>query len=484
MTKRPWVDEGWYASIAHDLLYRGVMGMTILDPRGFAFTPVVKEIDRYTYWVMPGYIFIQVVWYKLFGLSMLTMRSISVVWAAVALVCWYYTVTRIMGSRITGLLATLVLAVDQQFVVSGATGRMDMMCSAMSLLGSALYLRLRERFHVAVFTACAILAAALMTHPNAVFGLILLFLIVLWRDRDQVRWETVLIAAVPFVVAIGLWSIYILRAPDIFVNQMQAQAKIPHRFAFDWNLYEQFKGELLRRFAIAYRLRSDWIVAQITGAPVILYFASVIGLGLIPGLRKRPGASLIFTIAVVQFTLLSCLQANWYYLVYILPAFSAAVAVCATYLWDRGSAGRLAALLAVASTVVLNTGVIGFRIVHNEYKNRYAQAVSYLKTHASPDALIVGSAELGFDLGFDGRIIDDCRMGYTSGRRADYIVLEAFYYLYWIPWLSVNEPHTFKYIKALLKDDYTKVYDQSKDPFRSMGTFDLPYQIYRRKGID
>jgi hypothetical protein len=174
----------------------------------------------------------------------------------------------------------------------------------------------------------------------------------------------------------------------------------------------------------------------------------------------------------------------WYYLVYILPVFSAAVAICTTYLWERGFVGRLAASAVVASMVVLNTGVTGFRIFHNEYNNRYAKAVSYLKTSASPDALILGSAELGFELGFDGRIIDDCRLGYTSGRRPDYIVLESWYYMYWIPWLSVHEPQTFKYISKLLKEDYVKVYDQSSDRFRSRSFTDLPYTIYGRKDIN
>lgn len=483
-TKRPWVDEGWFAGIAHHLLSKGTMGLTVLDPRGFVFTDVLEGIDRYMYWVMPGFVWMQAVWYKLFGLSVLTMRSISILWAAVALVCWYYIVARIMESRIAGVLATLILAVDQQFIVGAATGRMDMMCLALSLLASALYLRLRERFHLAVLTACTFLAAAVMTHPNAMFGAILLFLIVLWRDRNQVRWQTLLIAAAPFVLALGLWSIYILQAPDIFLSQMDAQKKLPHRFSFDWNLYEQFKGEFLRRYAAAYRLQSDRLIVRLTGTPAILYFASVLALGLIPDLRKRPGALLILTTAVVQFTLLSCLTDVWYYLIYILPVFSAAMAACVIYLWHRGSVGRFAAVTAVAATVVLNTGVIGARIAHNEYKHRYLQAVSYLKANTSPDALIVGSAELAFELGFDGRIIDDCRLGFTSGRRPDYIVLETWYYMYWIPWLTVHEPKTAEYITALLKEDYTKVYDQSRDPFRSKGSSDLPYLIYKRNDIN
>jgi hypothetical protein len=320
-----------------------------------------------------------------------------------------------------------------------------------------------------------------MTHPNAIFGGILLLLIVLWWDREQIRWKTVAIAAAPFVVLIGLWSLYVLQAPQIFVEQMSAQSKVPHRFGFDWNLFEQYRGEFLRRYAPAYRLRSDSLLVRITGFPALLYFASVIALGAIGSIRRHPGGSLIFTIAAVQFTLLSCLQDNAYYLVYVLPGFAAAVALCAKWIWEQGRTGRIAAAFIVASCVVLNTAVIGYRIHHNEYANRYTRAASYLKAHAGPDALIIGSAELAFELGFDGRIVDDCRIGFTSGRRPDFIVMETFYYLFWLPHLAAQEPSTFKYIKKLLKEDYEKVYDQTNDAFQSRGTFDLPYVIYKRR---
>jgi hypothetical protein len=483
-TKRPWVDEAWFASIAYNLIHKGVMGMTVLDPHGFIFAPLVPEVDRYTFWVMPGYPFLQAVWFKLFGLSVFTMRALSVAWVPVALISWFYIVSRVTNSRIVALLATVVLAADQHFIVSGSTGRMDMMGAAMSLLGPALYLRLRARFHRAIFTACAILAAGVMTHPNAIFGGLLLLLIVLWWDREKIRWHTVAIAAAPFVVLGGLWSLYVLQAPGIFMDQMSAQSKVPHRFVFDWNLFEQYRGELLRRYVPAYRLRSHSIPVKISGLPVIVYFASVIALGVFGSIRRHPGGSLIFALVAVQFTLLSCLQDNAYYLVYVLPGFSAAVGLCAKWLCDQGRASRIAATLTVASCILLNTGVIGYRIYHNDYANRYSRAVSYLKAHASPDALIVGSAELAFDFGFDGQVLDDCRLGYTSGRRPEFIVLDAFYYVYWIPYLAVHEPETNEYIQKLLKEDYYKVYDQSGDAFRSRGTFDLPYLIYRRIGAD
>src|SRR4051794_29598953 len=65
LTKRPWCDEAWFASPAYNLLHRGSMGTTILDPHGFPYTPDLKAIDRFTFWVMPAYFVAQAAWYKI-----------------------------------------------------------------------------------------------------------------------------------------------------------------------------------------------------------------------------------------------------------------------------------------------------------------------------------------------------------------------------------------------------------------------------------
>ena len=480
-TKRPWCDEGWLADIAYNLIHHGVMGLTILDPHGFVFAPVIKGIDRYTYWVMPGYILLQAAWYEILGLNLFTMRALSIVSGIVALASWFTIVRHLTQNRAIALISVLVLAVDQHFIVSGASGRMDMMCNALCLAASALYLALRARFHLAVFAACSVLAAALLTHPNAVFGGILLCLIVLWLDRSKIRPRTVLVSAAPFAIALGLWSLYILKAPDIFVSQMQAQARIPHRFAFDWNIFRQFGQELSARYIPSYRLRSSSMLVRLTGSVLLLYFLSIVGLAVVPALRNQIGARLILTLAVIDFTLLSCLQPNWYYLVYVLPAYAAAVGIGAVWLWRRGPAGRWAAAVAIAAIVSLNCAVNGFRILHNDYKNRYIPTVEYLTKQAAPNSLVVGSGELAFNLGFDGRVLDDCRLGFTSRKLPDYIVLEAHYRLFWFSWLSENEPTTFRYMMDVLHNDFELVYDQTQGQFQSLGTSDLPYQIFKRK---
>jgi hypothetical protein len=480
-TKRPWCDEAWFADMAYNLANHGVMGTRVLDPHGFPFAALVKGIDRYTYWVMPCYIFLVAAWSKIVGISPFAMRSLSVLWGVVALLSWYYLVQRLTMCRTIAILSVFVLGVEQHFVLAGATGRMDMMCVALCLAASAVYLGLRDHFHRAVFIASCILSAALLTHPNALFGGILLGFIVLFLDRDRLDLRAVLVALLPFVIGLGLWTLYILKAPDILVSQMQAQAGLPRRLHFEWNLFRQVWDEWTGRYVLVYRLNSTSPWVRLTGSVVFVYFLSVAALATIPALRRQRSAKLVLALAVADFALLSCLQTNWYYLVYILPVYATAVAFTVAWLWQHGPVSRWIAASIISGVVLLNSATTGFRVVRNDYKNQYLPVVHYLAQHASPNSQITGSAELAFNLGFDGRILDDCRLGFTSGRVPDYIVVEAFYETFWFPWFSVNEPKTFRYVVDLLGNGYELVYTQSHDRYGTLGLSGVPYKVFKRR---
>src|SRR3954447_24600703 len=135
LTKRPWCDEAWFASPAYNLLNRGSMGTSILDPHGFAYAPDLKAIDRFTFWVMPAYFVTQAAWYKIVGFGLFSMRSLSIAWSIIALLSWFAIMRWITGNRNLALLAVLLLGTEQQFIRTAGFGRMDMMCFALAGCG-------------------------------------------------------------------------------------------------------------------------------------------------------------------------------------------------------------------------------------------------------------------------------------------------------------------------------------------------------------
>src|ERR1700759_5055013 len=69
---RPWIDEGWHGAPSWSLAFRGFMGTPCF------VEPGLKDIDRYTYWIMPVYPVLQAVWYRTLTFSLASMRAISV----------------------------------------------------------------------------------------------------------------------------------------------------------------------------------------------------------------------------------------------------------------------------------------------------------------------------------------------------------------------------------------------------------------------
>ena len=126
---------------------------------------------------------------------------------------------------------------------------------------------------------------------------------------------------------------------------------------------------------------------------------------------------------------------------------------------------------------------VGFKVLHNDYRARFLEATNFLKLHAKPGDLIVGSGELAFELGFEGRVLDDCRLGFLSGKRPDFIVMEGHYRDFWLPMLARDEPATYRYMLDQFYNKYEVVYDQAYDQYNVYGFSDQPYQVLKRRPV-
>src|SRR5918912_819906 len=126
VTRRPWSDEGWFASPALNLATNGSMGSPVLDPTGW-----LPGIDRHTYWVLPLHLVVQAGWYKVFGFSLLSLRMLSAFWGLVALAAVFVILQRLVRVRRVALTAVALLALDYSFLMGESLGRMDVMCAAL-----------------------------------------------------------------------------------------------------------------------------------------------------------------------------------------------------------------------------------------------------------------------------------------------------------------------------------------------------------------
>jgi len=130
--QRPRTDEGYFASPALNLITSGSMGTPILENG-----PHMEGIRERTYWMPPLHMLAQAAWYKAVGFSLVSMRLLSLVWGLVLLAAVYVLVNTISRDETAALLAAGVVAVDYNFLLCAASGRMDVMSAALGFSGLA-----------------------------------------------------------------------------------------------------------------------------------------------------------------------------------------------------------------------------------------------------------------------------------------------------------------------------------------------------------
>jgi Dolichyl-phosphate-mannose-protein mannosyltransferase len=328
LTKRPWVDEAWFAGAALDLATHGRLGTPVLDPAGshlrlYKPDAVLTGIGEHTYWVMPLHLLQLAAWVSVFGFSVFTIRMPSVVWGLVTLASTGIIVQRLYGSSSAALIAMAVLAADFGFVDTAADGRMDMTCAGLGFAALAVYLSLREtNFQRALAVSHSLAAAALLTHPNGLLGGVALLLTVVYLDRGRWKpaalWPTVL----PYLAGIGAWLLYALRSPFEFWAQFSANsAGRSNDLLMPWRgVWREITGRYLTHY---------WPSGSWPGKTKIIgLLFSVVAIAIValsPQLRKAAGCRLLATLTAARFGLMSVVASAkfTYYMVYMIPYFAA-----------------------------------------------------------------------------------------------------------------------------------------------------------------
>lgn len=472
LTKRPWSDEAWFANPAYNLATHGSMGTTVLEPSDF-----LRGIDRYTYWTVPLDFIAQAAWYKIFGFGMLSMRMLSMSWGLVLMAAWFVIMRQLFRRSDVALLTVVLLSVDYVMVMGGSFGRMDMMCAALGFSAQAAYLWLRERdLTRAVVVSQTLVVASGLTHFNGLLHLVALVFLALYFDRARLKFRHVALAAIPYAVGALGWGLYIMRAPDLFLTQFRGNATNVDRLSGLHAPLAAFKYEITRRYMVAYGLGAHSIGHS---GPIVLkslilaaYLAAIAGVLGVRRLREQSGCRALLALTGCFFVILTVLdgQKLSYYLLHIVPLYTALLAVWLHWCWSSRGAPRWVAAACLAGLFLLQVGGVLYRMKVNTYRQSYLPAVGFLQRNARPESLIMGTADLGFALGFDRPLVDDYRLGYFSGKRPDFFVVDEIYEDA-IKGQQATRPWLYEHVRQTLDADYGVVYDQAF------------FKIYARRGV-
>jgi 4-amino-4-deoxy-L-arabinose transferase-like glycosyltransferase len=475
LTKSPWSDEAWFAQAGLNLATRGEMTTPVLETTGTNF----KGLERHTYWVMPLHLVTQAGWYKVFGFSLFSMRMLSAVFGVLALFSWYFIVGSLSGNQKVALITFVLLAFDYIFVMAASFGRGDMMSAALGAAGLAAYLYLRERnFNRAILASQSLIAACGLTHPNGgvAFFVGLLFL-TLYFDRARLGWRHLGLAAIPYTVGAIGWGAYILQAPSDFVAQFTANASTGGRMSGLTSPLSAIKNEITLRYLKAFGLGAHtsgssgpiWLKSVV----LLAYVVALAGCLSVRSIRAHKGYRALLVLTGIFFLVLTFFdgQKLSFYLVHIVPLYTALVAVWVYWCYSTRFVPAWLLALSVGGLLAIQTGGILYRMKINAYGRSFIPAVTYLKEHSNADSKIMGSAVLGFGLGYE-RVIDDVRFGFNTGKRADFLVINDVYEEGINHYRAGGEGAALEaHINKMLTQDYKLVYDENF------------YQIYARRDL-
>jgi hypothetical protein len=456
LTKLPVCDEAWYANPAFNLSAGRSMGTTVLESAG---TPL-HGLDLHTYWVMPLYIVGQAFVYELFGPGLLQARLFSLAWGLVILAAWFVILRVLFEEKYIALLAVFVMAIDSYMIAVGSTGRSDMMCAGLGIAGIACYLALRPRnLSVALVASNALVAASGLTHPNGTLYLASLLFLVWSLDRHNVRWIHVGAGAAPYLIGAAIWSAYILQNPGDFIAQFGGNARV--RASGMTSAWAVITREGLR-YANAYGLGSGSTgLARVKIVVLLAYLSGIAGVSLTPRLRRQPASRLLLSMTGLTFVLMVLIEGakqDWY-LVHILPFFGALLAVWTVHCLKHRVLPVGIVALGMSGFVLVNVGLVGWLFHRADYQRRYLPVVEFLRAKPNDRASVIGTGELGFQIGFD-RVSDDTRLGFYSGKRPDLIVVEDIYEG-WFRKHQTREPDVYRHVRKMLAGA-RKVFDNGQ----------------------
>src|SRR5205823_3720809 len=107
-TLRPWVDEAWYGTPAWTLVEKGYMGTPSLDvaPLG------MLRIERYAYWIMPGYPLVLAAWLRVAPFTLSALRVPSIVFVLAGIVGFSLFIGRLLRDPAPAIVCFVLLSCD------------------------------------------------------------------------------------------------------------------------------------------------------------------------------------------------------------------------------------------------------------------------------------------------------------------------------------------------------------------------------------
>jgi hypothetical protein len=282
----------------------------------------------------------------------------------------------------------------------------------------------------------------------------------------------VLVAAAPYAGGAIGWGLYIMRAPHDFMLQFggnAAERGLPLNDPMAI-IHSQVAVRFLHMFGMAPDTRG---FSHIKILILAAYAAGVLGVLLDREIRRQRSTRILLLVSGITLLVMIALdrEAQHQYLIHFVLWMISLTAVAGVSWWDRRTVPRWALVAGLLVVCLVQLATTGRRVSQRAYSTIYLATTDYLAAHAEGKGVIMGSAELAFQLGYADNLVDDPRLGFRSGRRPNFIVIDKNRYAEWIPQYEQREPETYQYIRGMMDREFHQVVENDG------------YRVYARNGL-
>jgi hypothetical protein len=469
-TRKPWNDEAMSADAGFNLAFKGNDGVAFYDDQHFG----LLGTDKHSYYIFPFQLCILALWYHVVPFTLFSTRVLSMLWTGAMLFGLYHTIRKLVGDSAVAFLAVALTAFDYQIMTAASFGRYDTMVAALGLCGYGAFLALHERsLKWAILVSNAMVAAAGATHPNGIIYFAGLWFLILYYDRRRIAWRELGAAALPYAIGGAIWAAYIFQDFGSFRAQLTENSAGRIGLLHPWQeLVLEFQRRIIPVYGLgAHSAGHDSPIVRLKVVGLIALVFGLVVCALTPAIRRNRKYAPFFYLTGIHWFLVTFSETTKfvYYLVHLLPLLSGVLAIALAYLWRTRGLPRLVLAGGVAALVLVNTGGILAKVRLNDYGEAYLPAVQFVKEHAQPGDEIFTVCSFGFGYGFDKKIVDDESLGYYSGKRPPYIVMEEIfddrYNL-----MKTYTPEKYRHVTDML-GSYKLVYHNSE------------YRVYERPDL-
>ena len=428
----PWEDESWFGSTTYTLMNEGRLATTLIEGAGTWRAGTA----RHFYWEPPLSFVGNSFFCMIAGFSLVAVRAASVSWACLALICIGLLMWKLTGRELIAALAVFLVSVDYFFLQAAADARMDAMCFSLGIAGITAYVLLRERsLRGALVLSHSLVVMSGATHPNGMLWFACLAAAILMYDRNRLTGQLIAWAAMPYAIGAIAWGLFIGADPRDFVTQFignvreSSASNALQRSPLTVPL-NGFITEIRERYLGPYGLLTGVGALNRLKAIALLVYLSSIGVAVsVPSLRSYAPVRLLLRMMLIIFLLFAFVTGNKWsrYLIHLTPLWGMLLAIVIGYLAEQRYSGRPIATALVGVMALLQWSGALHHIRQNTYAREYLPTARFIEQNSSQSSFIIGPAGFFWSLWGKRQFVNDLRLGFLSGRRADVIVINDWY---------------------------------------------------------